>query len=96
MVGYLDGSLSAQIDLDALHARRLTLFGVSNKMRNSEQRSTTVRGFARDFLPLLAEGRVKPLIDRVYPFDELPAAVARMETNAHLGKIVLKMGSDPI
>jgi NADPH:quinone reductase len=91
MVGYLDGSLSAQIDLDALHARRLTLFGVSNKMRNSEQRSTTVRGFARDFLPLLADGRVRPLIDRVYPFDELPAAVARMQANAHLGKIVLKI-----
>jgi NADPH:quinone reductase-like Zn-dependent oxidoreductase len=47
VVGYLDGTLSAQIDLDALHAKRLTLFGVSNKLRNSEQRSATVRGFAR-------------------------------------------------
>lgn len=91
VVGYMDGALSAQIDLDALHAKRLTLFGVSNKLRNSEQRSTTVRGFARDFLPLLADGRIKPLIDRVYPFDELPAAKARMEANAHVGKIVLKI-----
>jgi len=91
VVGYLDGSLSAQIDLDALHAKRLTLFGVSNKMRNSEQRSNTVRGFAHDFLPLLADGRVRPLIDRVYPFDELPAAAARMQANAHLGKIVVKI-----
>ena len=93
VVGYLDGTLAAQIDLDALHARRLTLFGVSNKLRNSEQRSTTVRGFARDFLPLLADGRVKPLLERVYPFDELPAAVAYMESNAHLGKIVLTSGA---
>jgi NADPH:quinone reductase-like Zn-dependent oxidoreductase len=96
VVGYLDGTLGAQLDLDALHARRLTLFGVSNKLRDSEQRSTTVRGFARDFLPLLADGRVRPLLDRVYGFGELPAAKARMEANAHLGKIVVKMGSDPI
>ena len=33
MVGYVDGVLKAEIDLEALHAKRLTLFGVSNKMR---------------------------------------------------------------
>jgi NADPH:quinone reductase-like Zn-dependent oxidoreductase len=31
------------------------------------------------------------MIDRVYAFDELPAAKARMESNAHLGKIVVRM-----
>jgi len=96
VVGYMDGTLGAQIDLDALHAKRLTLFGVSNKLRNAEQRSATVRGFARDFLPLLADGRIRPLLDRVYGFDELPAAKARMEANAHLGKLVLQMGTVPI
>lgn len=89
VIGYMDGTLTAQIDLDALHAKRLTLFGVSNKLRNSEQRSATVRGFAASLLPLLADGRIRPLIDRVYTFDELPAAKARMEANAHVGKIVV-------
>jgi len=91
VVGYMDGVLKAEIDLDALHAKRLTLFGVSNKLRNAEQRGATVRGFAETVLPLLAEGRIKPLIDRVYPFDELPAAKARMEANAHVGKIVVTL-----
>jgi NADPH:quinone reductase-like Zn-dependent oxidoreductase len=91
IVGYVDGSLKAEMDLDALHAKRLTLFGVSNKLRNAEQRGATVRGFAERLLPLLADGRIKPLLDRVYPFDELPAAKARMEANAHVGKIVLKI-----
>jgi NADPH:quinone reductase len=45
-VGYVDGALKAEIDLEALHAKRLTLFGVSNKLRNAEQRALTVRGFA--------------------------------------------------
>ncbi len=91
VVGYMDGTLKAEMDLDALHSKRLTLFGVSNKLRNAEQRSTTVRGFAASLLPLLADGRIKPLIDRVYGFDELPAAKARMEANAHVGKIVVRI-----
>jgi len=90
-VGYLDGVFSAEIDLDALHARRLRLFGVSNKLRDAEHRALTVRGFIRDLLPLFAEGRIKPLIDRVHDFEELAAAKAYMESDAHLGKIVLRM-----
>jgi len=89
VVGYMDGVLKAEIDLDALHAKRLTLFGVSNKLRNAEQRAATVRGFAEKVLPLIAEGRIRPLIDRIYPFDELPAAAARLQANAHVGKIVV-------
>jgi NADPH:quinone reductase-like Zn-dependent oxidoreductase len=90
MVGYVDGVLRAEMDLEALHAKRLRLFGVSNKLRNAEQRAETVRGFARDLLPAIAEGRIRPLVDRVYPFEEFPAAKARMEADAHVGKIVLR------
>lgn len=91
-VGYVDGVMKAEIDIDALHAKRLTLFGVSNKLRNAEQRAATVRGFVADLLPMIADGRLRPVIDRVFPFDELPAAKAYMESNAHLGKIVVRMG----
>ncbi|MEO8716801.1 MAG: zinc-binding dehydrogenase [Burkholderiales bacterium] len=91
VVGYLDGVLKAEIDLDTLHAKRLTLFGVSNKLRNTEQRAAAVRGFTAKVLPLIAEGRIRPLIDRTYAFDELPAAKARMEANAHVGKIVVTL-----
>jgi len=91
IVGYLDGVLKAEIDLDAVHAKRLAIFGVSNKLRNAEQRARTVRGFSADVLPLLADGRIRPLVDRVYPFDQLPAAKARMDANQHLGKIVVTL-----
>jgi NADPH:quinone reductase-like Zn-dependent oxidoreductase len=91
VVGYMDGVLKAEMDLDALHAKRLTLFGVSNKLRNAEQRATTVRGFAEKLLPLIAAGRIKPLIDRAYAFDELPAAAERLQANAHVGKLVVKI-----
>ncbi|HQS30880.1 zinc-binding dehydrogenase [Polaromonas sp.] len=89
-VGYVDGMLKAEIDIEALHARRLTLFGVSNKLRTPDQRAQSLPAFVADVLPALAEGRIKPLVDRVFPFAELAAAKACMEANQHLGKIVLK------
>ena len=88
-VGYVDGVLKGEMDIEALHAKRLTLFGVSNKLRSPQQRAQAVPGFAADLLPLIADGRIKPVVDRVFPFAQLAQAKARMESNAHVGKIVL-------
>jgi len=66
-VGYVDGVLKAEIDIEALHAKRLVLFGVSNKLRSAEQRLESTRGFVADILPAIADGRIRPMIDRVYP-----------------------------
>ena len=90
-VGYLDGVLKAEMDIEALHSKRLRLFGVSNKHRTAAGRAETVRGFTADFLPHFAAGRIKPVIDKVFPFDELPQAKQHMESDAHLGKIVVRL-----
>jgi len=90
-VGYVDGVLKSEIDLEALHSRRLKLFGVSNKLRTAAQRALTVQGFTRDWLPLFASGKLKPIVDRVYEFAELPKAVERMQADAHVGKIVVRI-----
>lgn len=90
-VGYLDGVLKAEIDIEALHSKRLVLFGVSNKLRSAEQKAESSRGFVADILPAIADGRIRPLIDRAFAFEELPEAKAHMESNAHLGKIVLRI-----
>ena len=74
-----------------IQSHSLKLFGVSNKLRTAPQRAETVRGFIRDFLPLFASGKLKPLIDKVYDFKDLPAAKARMEADAHAGKIVVRI-----
>jgi NADPH:quinone reductase-like Zn-dependent oxidoreductase len=90
-VGYVDGQLKSEIDIEALHSKRLKLFGVSNKLRTAPQRAVTVQGFTRDWLPLFASGKLKPLVDRVYDFAELPKAVERMEADQHIGKIVVRI-----
>jgi NADPH:quinone reductase-like Zn-dependent oxidoreductase len=91
-VGYLDGVMKAELDLEALHSKRLKLFGVSNKLRTAPQRAATVEGFKRDFLPLFASGKVKPLVHRVFDFADLPKAKQAMEADTHVGKIVVRVG----
>ena len=54
-----------------------------------EQRASTVQGFVADFLPLFAAKKISPLLDKVFPFDQLPQAKAYMESDAHVGKIVV-------
>ena len=88
-VGYVDHTLKAEIDLQALHAKRLVLFGVSQKLTSPAQKAEGTRLFAEQMLPLVAGGKLRPLVDRVFPFEQLPAARAHMEANAHLGKIVI-------
>ncbi len=90
IVGYVDGKLSAEIDLEAVHSKRLRIFGVSNKLRNAEQRAATVRGFRENFLPYFASGKITPLIDRTFDLKDLEKAKAYMESDAHVGKIVVR------
>jgi len=93
IVGYVDGILKSEVDLEAVHVKRLRIFGVSNKQRSAEQRVATVKGFVTDFMPLFASGRVKPLVNRVFGFDDLEEAKSHMESNAHAGKIVVRIGT---
>ena len=90
VVGYVDGKLKAEIDLAAVHANRHEIFGISNAKLTAGERAQAMRDFARDVLPAFSDGRIVPLIDRVFAFDELPAAKACMESNAMVGKIVVR------
>lgn len=89
MVGYVDNSLTADIDLLALHAKRLTLFGVSNKKRTADQKAEDVPAFKQQILPLIEQGKILTLVDRVLMFDDLVLAKGVMEAGEHIGKIVL-------
>ena len=94
-VGYVDGVVKAEIDLEALHAKRLTLFGVSNKLRSKEQRAAALPRFVAEVLPLFATGAITPQIDQVMDLAQLPEAKARMESAGHVGKIVLRIAPSP-
>jgi len=91
IVGYVDGVMKAEIDLEAVHGKRLRIFGISNAALNAAERAEATRGFVRDVMPAVADGRITPVIDRAFAFDELPAAKAHMESGAQVGKIVVRV-----
>jgi NADPH:quinone reductase-like Zn-dependent oxidoreductase len=91
VVGYVDGEHHADIDLSAVHANRFEIFGLSNAKLTPEERADATRGFRRDILPAIESGRISPVVDRAFSFDDLPAAKAHMESNAMVGKIVVKI-----
>ena len=59
--------------------------------RSREDKAAIARRFRDEVLPLLEGGVVRPIIDRVYPLEEVRAAHERMEANLNIGKIVLRM-----
>ena len=91
IVGYVDNALRAEIDLELVHVNRLRIFGVSNKKRDADMRAATVQGFAADFMPLFAGGKVRPLVDRVFRFEQMQEAKAYMESDAQAGTIVVRL-----
>ena len=94
MVGYVDGVLRAELDLEALHAKRLHLFGVSNKLRTPRAARRAGAGIPRRLAAAVRERRLRPLVDRVFDFEQLEEARARMEAGEHIGKIVLAGSRD--
>jgi len=93
LVGFVDGVKQSAIDLDRVHAQRLKIFGVSIKLRRADQRALTVSGFAKDMLPHFHSGKLKPVIEQIFDFEDLPKAQRAMQSNSHLGKLVLKAAS---
>lgn len=91
IVGYVDGLLIGNLDLEAFHAKRLTLFGVSNKLRSKEQRASSIPAFVAKVLPLFSSGKITPQVDKQFDFADLEKAKACMEAGQHAGKIVLRI-----
>jgi NADPH2:quinone reductase len=80
---------SAEISIAKLMMRRLTLTGSTLRSRPVEFKSLVADEIARNVWPAVAEGRLKPVIDKVYPLAEAAEAHRRMESGEHVGKIVL-------
>ena len=87
-VGRLGGRMG-ELDLDFLALRRLHLIGVTFRTRTLAERIAVTQRCAADLLPALADGRLRPLINRVFPLRDALAAQEYMASNAHIGKVVL-------
>lgn len=79
----------ASLNLATVMSKRLTVVGTVLRSRSAEDKATATRLFAEQVVPLLAEGRVTPVVDKIYKLEEIREAHARMESNESFGKIVL-------
>jgi NADPH:quinone reductase len=90
-IGRMSGVLKGELDLDRLALRRLHLYGVSNRLRNPAQRAESTKRFIADLMPALADGSLKPIVDRSFALSELAEAQAYLEADKHVGKVVIRI-----
>ena len=88
IVGTMGGS-KVEVDLGALMGKRGRVHGTLLRARPLEEKAILTQTFARRWLPLFASGRLRAVVDRVYPLSEVAEAHRYMETNGNFGKIVL-------
>jgi putative PIG3 family NAD(P)H quinone oxidoreductase len=86
----LTGGAKADFDLSIALRKRLKIAGTALRSRSQEEKSAAVKAFANEVVPLLANGTVKPNVDRVFPVSEVRAAHEYLETNESFGKVILQ------
>ena len=83
------GSPKANVNFLRIMLKRLTHTGSTLRARSVADKAAIARAIEANVWPLIAAGKVKPVIYRTFPLREASAAHALMETSTHIGKIVL-------
>jgi putative PIG3 family NAD(P)H quinone oxidoreductase len=89
-VGLMGGG-TTEVNVGLLLAKRAHWVGTTLRTRPIEEKVGVTRRFAAEMLPLIASGRMVPVIDSVYTFDAIAEAHRHMEANANTGKIVVRI-----
>ena len=85
----VQGGVEAQFDAGMVLRRRLTISGSTLRPRSVAFKSAIAAALRASVWPWLAAGRVKPVIHQVFPAAQAAQAHALMESNQHIGKLVL-------
>ncbi len=89
-IAFLQGP-KVELNLAPLMMRRLTLTGSTLRPQSVAAKAAIAAELRDHVWPLLDAGRIAPVMDSTYPLAEAAAAHARMESSAHIGKIVLEV-----
>jgi NADPH2:quinone reductase len=88
-IAFLSGQPKANVNFAKLMVKRLHHTGSTLRPRTNADKAAMVLAIEAKVMPLLREGRVKPLMDSTFPLEKAADAHRRMETSEHIGKIVL-------
>jgi NADPH2:quinone reductase len=87
-IAYQKGS-RVELDLQIMLARSLTMTASALRPRSNEEKGRIRDALLREVWPLFAPGRIRPVVDSVFPLAEAAKAHARMREGGHVGKILL-------
>ncbi len=89
-IAFLEGS-KVSLNLMPVMLKRLILTGSTLRPRSIAEKALIANALREKVWPLLAEGKLQPVIDSTYALEDATAAHARMESSAHIGKLVLTL-----
>lgn len=89
-IAFLTGP-KVELNFAEVMVRRLTITGSTLRPRTVEVKAGIAAELEREVWPLLASGKMAPVMDSEFPLDQAAAAHARMEGSSHIGKIVLRV-----
>ncbi|HYX49994.1 MAG TPA: zinc-binding dehydrogenase, partial [Ktedonobacteraceae bacterium] len=85
------GGVQAHVNIGMLMGKRISMRGVTMRTRTLEEKLIVTRRFATSVLPLIASGKVKPVIESVFPLEEIGEAHRVMGDNKNFGKLVVRV-----
>lgn len=89
-IAFLTGP-KADINFAPMMMKRQTITGSTLRPQSDEAKAAIARDLRKQVWPLLATGRIAPVMDQAFPLANARAAHTRMESSAHIGKIVLEV-----
>ena len=92
MLGLLSGSKTESIDIAKVLFKRLTIMGSTLRSRSLAYRTALVDDFKNNCHQHFDTGKLRPVIDKVFPWDEVSQAHQYLESNKSRGKVILKVG----
>ena len=84
---------TAEVPIFDIMRRRLILTGSTLRPRSVEFKTMVADEIGKTVWPYVEGGRLKPIVDSIFPLADTEAAHARMEAGEHVGKIVLEVGA---
>lgn len=90
LIGILGGGVVEKVNLMELMAKYVQLSGTLLTPRSDEYKADLTKEFAEVVMPHLERGNIKPIIDTVFPIEEVATAHNYMEENRNIGKIILR------
>jgi len=88
LVGAIAGT-QAGLPIHITMAKRLSIFGTVLRARNAEEKAAATAAFVRDVVPLLAAGRIAPVVDAVFPLERAAEAYELVKSDTTFGKVIL-------